>query len=111
MTAVHILGILSYIYPDTLKSSVRRFSCFVFVVPGPPVLSVSTILQEPYTMTQGSELEGYCIDLLAEIAKRLDFKYTVHLVKDGKYGQQDESGNWLGMIGEVVRGVSGLDRR
>ncbi|XP_070295408.1 probable glutamate receptor [Salvelinus sp. IW2-2015] len=71
---------------------------------GPPVLSVTTILQEPYTMTQGSELEGYCIDLLAEIAKKLDFKYTVHLVKDGKYGQQDESGNWLGMIGEVVRG-------
>ncbi|XP_038863454.1 probable glutamate receptor [Salvelinus namaycush] len=75
---------------------------------GPPVLSVTTILQEPYTMTQGSELEGYCIDLLAEIAKKLDFKYTVHLVKDGKYGQQDESGNWLGMIGEVVRGEAEL---
>ncbi|KAK6308526.1 hypothetical protein J4Q44_G00217970 [Coregonus suidteri] len=79
-----------------------------FCTAGPPVLSVTTILQEPYTMTKGSELEGYCIDLLAELAKKLDFKYNVHLVKDGKYGQQDESGNWLGMIGEVVRGEAEL---
>ncbi|XP_071203200.1 probable glutamate receptor [Salvelinus alpinus] len=75
---------------------------------GPAALSITTILQEPYTMTQGSELEGYCIDLLAEIAKKLGFKYEVHLVKDGKYGRQDESGNWHGMIGEVVRGEADL---
>lgn len=57
-------------------------------------------------MSKGSQLEGYCMDLLTELAKKLGFKYEVHLVKDGAYGRQDESGNWNGMIGEVVRGVS-----
>lgn len=61
--------------------------------------------QDPYTMSKGSQLEGYCMDLLTELAKKLGFKYKVHLVKDGAYGRQDESGNWNGMIGEVVRGV------
>lgn len=56
-------------------------------------------------MSKGSQLEGYCMDLLSELAKKLGFKYKVHLVKDGAYGRQDESGNWNGMIGEVVRGV------
>lgn len=46
------------------------------------------------------------MDLLTEIAKKMGFKYKVQLVKDGSYGRQDESGNWNGMIGEVVRGVS-----
>lgn len=46
------------------------------------------------------------MDLLSEVAKKLGFKYRVQLVKDGSYGRQDESGNWNGMIGEVMRGVS-----
>ncbi len=57
-------------------------------------------------MFKGSQLEGFCMDLLSEVAKKLGFKYKVHLVKDGSYGRQDDSGNWNGMIGEVVRGVS-----
>lgn len=57
-------------------------------------------------MSKGSQLEGFCIDLLSEVAKKLGFKYKVQLVKDSSYGRQDESGNWNGMIGEVVRGVS-----
>ena len=57
-------------------------------------------------MSKGSQLEGYCMDLLSELAKKLGFRFKVHLVKDASYGRQDESGNWNGMIGEVVRGVS-----
>ncbi|XP_073681390.1 probable glutamate receptor [Garra rufa] len=71
-------------------------------------LIVTTIKQDPYTMSKGSQLEGYCMDLLTELAKKLGFKYKVHLVKDGAYGRQDESGNWNGMIGEVVRGEADL---
>uniref|UniRef100_A0A667WZ61 Glutamate receptor n=1 Tax=Myripristis murdjan TaxID=586833 RepID=A0A667WZ61_9TELE len=56
--------------------------------------------QDPYTMSKGSQLEGFCMDLLSELAKKLGFKYRVHLVKDGSYGRQDENGNWNGMIGE-----------
>lgn len=57
-------------------------------------------------MSKGTQVEGFCMDLLSEVAKKLGFKYKVHLVKDGSYGRQDESGNWNGMIGEVMRGVS-----
>ncbi|XP_030632602.1 probable glutamate receptor [Chanos chanos] len=73
-----------------------------------PELTVTTIKQDPYTMSKGSQLEGYCMDLLSELAKKLGFKYKVNLVKDGAYGRQDESGNWNGMIGEVVRGEADL---
>lgn len=67
---------------------------------------VVTLQQEPYTMSKGAQLEGFCMDLLSEIAKKLGLKYRVQMVRDGSYGRQDESGNWNGMIGEVVRGVS-----
>lgn len=69
-------------------------------------LTHNSMQEEPYAMSKGSELEGFCIDLLSAVSKKLDFKYDVHLVKDGRYGQNDDSGNWNGMIGEVVRGVS-----
>ena len=62
-------------------------------------------------MTKGSEWEGYCIDLLSTLASKLGFKYDIHLVKDGRYGVKDERGDWSGMIGEVVRGVSIFCRR
>ncbi|KAL0978701.1 hypothetical protein UPYG_G00174090 [Umbra pygmaea] len=71
-------------------------------------LKITTIKQDPYTMSKGSQLEGFCMDLLSELAKRLGFKYNVHLVKDGSYGRQDESGAWNGMIGEVARGEADL---
>ncbi|XP_042258053.1 glutamate receptor U1 isoform X2 [Thunnus albacares] len=71
-------------------------------------LRITTIKQEPYTMSKGSQLEGFCMDLLSEIAKKLGFKYKVQLVRDSSYGRQDESGNWNGMIGEVVRGEADL---
>ncbi|XP_020797698.2 glutamate receptor U1 [Boleophthalmus pectinirostris] len=71
-------------------------------------LSITTIKEEPYAMSHGSELEGYCIDLLTELAKRVGFTYKVHLVKDGRYGAIDQSGQWSGMIGEVIRGEADL---
>ncbi|KAM9799747.1 glutamate receptor U1 [Syngnathus typhle] len=71
-------------------------------------LRITTILQEPYTMSKGSQLEGFCMDLLSEVAKKLDFRYIVHLVKDASYGRQDDNGHWNGMVGEVVRGEADL---
>ncbi|KAJ0036169.1 hypothetical protein NQD34_004846 [Periophthalmus magnuspinnatus] len=71
-------------------------------------LSITTIKEEPYAMSRGSELEGYCIDLLTELAKRVGFTYKIHLVKDGRYGVMDQSGQWNGMIGEVIQGEADL---
>ncbi|CAG5979977.1 unnamed protein product [Menidia menidia] len=71
-------------------------------------MRITTIKQEPYTMSKGAQLEGFCMDLLSDVAKRVGFKYKVQLVKDGSYGRQDENGNWNGMVGEVVRGEADL---
>lgn len=51
--------------------------------------------------------EGYCIDLLRELASILGFTYEVRLVEDGRYGAQDEnSGQWNGMVRELMDHVS-----
>uniref|UniRef100_A0A673JB77 Glutamate receptor n=2 Tax=Euteleostomi TaxID=117571 RepID=A0A673JB77_9TELE len=74
-------------------------------------LVVSTILEEPYEMFKKSDkplygndrFEGFCIDLLRELAAILGFTYEVRLVEDGKYGAQEEStGQWNGMIRELM---------
>lgn len=57
-------------------------------------------------MRKGPELEGFCVDMLSQLSQKLGFKYNLKLVKDNRYGTLDPSGNWNGMIGEVVRGVS-----
>jgi len=51
--------------------------------------------------------EGYCIDLLKELAVILGFTYEIRLVEDGKYGAQDDKGQWNGMIKELIDHVSG----
>ncbi|XP_033942348.1 glutamate receptor U1 [Pseudochaenichthys georgianus] len=71
-------------------------------------LSITTIKQDPYIMSKGPELEGYCIDLISELSKRLGFSYKLQLVKDNRYGAMDASGKWNGMIGEVIRGEADL---
>lgn len=72
-------------------------------------VSITTIKEEPYVMSRdsGSELEGYCIDLITQLSDMLGFKYKLHLVKDGRYGVM-ESGVWNGMIGEILRGEADL---
>ncbi|XP_068188830.1 glutamate receptor ionotropic, kainate 2 isoform X3 [Antennarius striatus] len=74
-------------------------------------LIISTILEEPYVMFKKSDkplygndrFEGYCIDLLRELANILGFTYEVRLVEDGKYGAQDENTDqWNGMVKELM---------
>uniref|UniRef100_A0A8C6K945 Glutamate ionotropic receptor kainate type subunit 3 n=1 Tax=Nothobranchius furzeri TaxID=105023 RepID=A0A8C6K945_NOTFU len=73
-------------------------------------LVVTTILEEPYVMLKKSDkalvgnnrFEGFCIDLLKELANILGFTYEIRLVPDGKYGSQDDKGQWSGMIRELI---------
>ncbi|CAD6189840.1 unnamed protein product [Caenorhabditis auriculariae] len=78
-----------------------------------PHFRVTTIMERPYVMLKknhyeldaNSKFEGFCIDLLAELSKDLGFTYTVHAVRDGKYGNDNfGNGTWDGMIGEILRG-------
>uniref|UniRef100_A0A669DK29 Glutamate receptor n=1 Tax=Oreochromis niloticus TaxID=8128 RepID=A0A669DK29_ORENI len=73
-------------------------------------LVITTILEEPYVMLKKSDkalvgndrFEGFCIDLLKELANILGFTYEIRLVPDGKYGSQDDKGQWNGMIRELI---------
>ncbi|XP_076044322.1 glutamate receptor ionotropic, kainate 2-like [Oratosquilla oratoria] len=76
-------------------------------------LNVSFAFNEPYIMlkqssdqlTGNDRFEGFCVDLLDEIADNLGFNYTLIVVGDGSYGSKDATGEWNGMIREL------LDRR
>lgn len=46
--------------------------------------------------------EGYCLDLLKELSNILGFIYEVRLVADGKYGAQNDKGEWNGMVKELI---------
>lgn len=49
---------------------------------------------------------GYSVDLAAVLAEEIGFDYVIEVVKDDKYGIEEENGSWSGMIGELIRGVS-----
>ncbi|OCT70563.1 glutamate receptor KA2 S homeolog isoform X1 [Xenopus laevis] len=66
-------------------------------------LTVTTIMEQPFSMKTESGMEGFCIDLLSELSQSLGFNYTIREVKDGRYGAKDQDGNWNGMVGEVLR--------
>uniref|UniRef100_F7BDN8 Glutamate receptor n=1 Tax=Xenopus tropicalis TaxID=8364 RepID=F7BDN8_XENTR len=73
-------------------------------------LIVTTILEDPYVMFRKSDkplygndrFEGYCLDLLKELSNILGFTYEVRLVVDGKYGAQNDKGEWNGMVRELI---------
>ena len=52
--------------------------------------------------------EGFCIDLLKQLAKMLHFTYEIYPSPDGQYGGITENGTWDGMVGELVNKVSTL---
>lgn len=52
--------------------------------------------------------EGFCVDMLKELAEILRFNYKIHLVGDGVYGVPEANGTWTGMVGELIARVSGL---
>ncbi|XP_077397172.1 glutamate receptor ionotropic, kainate 4 isoform X1 [Festucalex cinctus] len=73
-------------------------------------LTITTILENPYVMLrpdhqdlEGNErYEGFCVDMLKELAAILKFKYRIRLVGDGLYGVPGANGTWSGMVGELI---------
>ena len=54
-------------------------------------------------LTGNAKFEGYCVDLLEELAKILKFNYSIHLVGDGKYGAPEgPTKDWTGMVRELM---------
>uniref|UniRef100_A0A8C3G291 Glutamate receptor n=1 Tax=Cyclopterus lumpus TaxID=8103 RepID=A0A8C3G291_CYCLU len=73
-------------------------------------LTVTTILENPYVMRrdnyqdfQGNDqYEGFCVDMLKELADILKFSFKIKLVDDGQYGAPEPNGSWTGMVGELI---------
>jgi len=49
--------------------------------------------------------EGFCVDLLREIAEEVGFKYSLYTVPDGQYGSPEKDG-WTGMVRELIDNAS-----
>ncbi|XP_035268404.1 glutamate receptor ionotropic, kainate 5 isoform X2 [Anguilla anguilla] len=73
-------------------------------------LIVTTILENPYVMRRGNyqdlrgndQYEGFCVDMLKELADMLKFSFRIKLVDDGLYGAPEPNGSWTGMVGELI---------
>ena len=64
------------------------------------------VKQKDYSLVGNARYEGFCIDLLSEIAEMINFQYEIHLVPDTNYGAPiKNSDDWSGMVGEVLQGV------
>lgn len=60
-----------------------------------------------YQDFQGNEqYEGFCVDMLRELADILKFSFKIKLVDDGLYGAPEPNGSWTGMVGELINRVS-----
>ncbi|VDP67597.1 unnamed protein product [Echinostoma caproni] len=84
----------------------------------PTVLKVTTKQDPPFMIIKKKDAygkplitpdawQGYCIDLLDEISKKVGFNYTVHLTPDGNYGSSTILPNgteiYDGIMGELIR--------
>uniref|UniRef100_A0A673GTB1 Glutamate receptor n=1 Tax=Sinocyclocheilus rhinocerous TaxID=307959 RepID=A0A673GTB1_9TELE len=73
-------------------------------------LIVTTILEDPYVMRKANyqdfqgndQYEGFCVDMLRELADILKFSFRIKLVDDGLYGAPESNGSWTGMVGELI---------
>lgn len=55
----------------------------------------------------GNDLwEGYCMDMLEQLAKELGFNYVLHGSYDGKFGGKNaDTQKWDGMVNELITEV------
>ena len=81
-----------------------------------PIITPASFPQEPpyllmknpdsgENLTGNDQYEGFCVDMLNEIAKEVGFKYVIQIVNDGNYGAQEPDGTWNGMVGELIEKV------
>ncbi|XP_061803302.1 glutamate receptor ionotropic, kainate 5 isoform X3 [Nerophis lumbriciformis] len=66
--------------------------------------------ENPYVMRKDNyqdfhgneQYEGFCVDMLRELADILKFSFRIKLVDDGLYGAPEPNGSWTGMVGELI---------
>ncbi len=110
---VGVLNIPDNVAQQTMDHKTLRVTVILVSIKHQLIFSSCEPFQDdPFVMLKQSEspllgndrYEGYCIDMLDEIARIRKFNYTIMEVKDGAYGSM-ENNQWNGMVGELVRGV------
>ncbi|CAF3689070.1 unnamed protein product [Rotaria sp. Silwood1] len=83
------------------------------------ILKVTTLIEPPYVMLNPNgtnstqKFVGFCIDILLDLAERLNFTFEIEIVSDKTFGKKNDKGEWSGIIGELVHrradlGLAGL---
>ena len=60
---------------------------------------------DPNRTNSTQKFVGFCIDILLDLADRLNFTFEIEIVKDKTFGKKNEKGEWNGIIGELVNRV------
>ena len=63
-------------------------------------------LNKDVKYTGNDRYEGFCIDLLKEIARIVGFDYQIQVVPDGRYGVRNSDGEWDGIVRELIDRVT-----
>ena len=56
--------------------------------------------------TGNDRYEGFCIDLLKEMALIIGFEYQIEVVPDGRYGVKNRNGEWDGIVKQLIERVN-----
>ncbi|WKY17300.1 hypothetical protein Q1695_001700 [Nippostrongylus brasiliensis] len=94
-----------------LRKIVLRYEKFDVDVTTLKHYRVVTLKQPPFVQTTGDPerpYEGYCIDLIELIRRELNFTYSIYEVGDGAYGTIDCTGNWNGLMRDLVSGSADI---
>ncbi|XP_076751081.1 glutamate receptor ionotropic, kainate 2 [Xylocopa sonorina] len=94
---------------DYLYKSIEQKKFRISTKIGPPYVMEVTDSATRGILIEQTRYEGFCIDLIDEIAKLLNFKYEFELVPDGKYGTYNpETKQWNGLIQRLLKGDADL---
>lgn len=75
-----------------------------------PIYRVITIPKPPFVNydPDANYYSGLLIDLLNEIARRLNFQYEIEIQKESEYGFMDDEGNWNGLMRDLKEGKADI---
>ena len=57
-------------------------------------------------LSGNKRFHGFVPDVMNRLTDMLSFDYELYLIPDGQFGAKMENGEWNGMIGEILAGVS-----
>jgi hypothetical protein len=65
------------------------------------------MLKDDHEHRKGNDrFYGFAVDVIQEIANDRHFTYEIYIVHDGNFGSIKSNGEWDGIVGEILSGVS-----